>query len=456
MQSDLTRRSLLAGVAGAGTVPLAGCYRAGSGNQSTETPSDGLQLSVQSVVRVGRSAYDVTFRYRNPNGVAIGLSCFPEGTTPAEPVRELPERTGTVSVRWLPGGDAEQLVWAVAPRNGEVRRAVTAPHRAVRDRWTMTLSELHERFEQADPSGLTVRTGADSQRTMYLRGGAENARFRIWQSGLVSYVTDEGWWAVDVNPDELIPPTGVRDGDDDGEDAPANNQYTFTVANSPYDGSQWMSTLLREGRHWGVNVFYFFPNHTEATPGLDAEQPDEVYSRVSFRLSENWEQRARDASCKLYWAGANFSAGPAGKGGVPPTGDDGWSVRVYTRGLESDDSVAIGSYVYHLDQEGDYGDLWEWPDEVTIGQWTQIDTYVRLNSVSDGSAEDDGLLRTYLNGTLQDERDGLRWRTTEELGFDRLGPGSYWGGEDVSPTNNFVYYDDFRFSADAGEFEGPS
>lgn len=414
-------------------------------NQSGDDTLDNSSLSVEGVVRIDKSTYEVTFSAANAAGVDTVRSRFIEGTVAEQPPRDLGADEDTFTVRWTPNGDSERLVWEVdLPERGSMR-AATPTHRTVREQWTLTLEELRERFDQFDPTGITVRTGAQSQRTMYLHGEPGGAMFRIWTDRLVSYRTDDGWWEVDVSPSELLPTTEEEDVGAERNRVP-ENQYTFTVANSPYDGSQWMSTLLREGKHWGATVFHFFPDHGQVTAGLDANQPDEIYSRISFRLADDWEQPDEGDTCKIYWAGGNLSAGGAGKGGTRPTGDNGWSVRVYLQGPDDDNTVSIGSYVYHLDQDGQFGDLWEWPDEVEIGKWNHVETYVRLNSVSDGEAKRDGVMNAYLNDSTQIKRADVGWRTTEDLGFDRLGPGAYWGGTEVSPRDNYIYYDDFRFN----------
>lgn len=195
--------------------------------------------------------------------------------------------------------------------------------------------------------------------------------------------------------------------------------------------------------HRGENNFTYFLGSSSL--GLDVDQPDEIYSRVYVQFDQGWHQPTARDTCKIYWAGGNLSAGDAGQGGTRPSGADGWSVRIYSRG-PVEDGVRLGSYVYHLDQEGDFGDLWEWPDRGSVGRWNQIDSHVRLNSVSDGSANDDGVLRAWLNESLQLERTDVRWRTDEALGFDRLGPGSYWGGDKPAPQTNILYYDAFGFT----------
>lgn len=210
------------------------------------------------------------------------------------------------------------------------------------------------------------------------------------------------------------------------------------VSGDSFAGSHYLDSQLSSGGHWGGNLFYYFPDH--------GGQPDEVYSRICLRLDSNWEMADDTTTCKLYWAGANLGAGDGGHGGGGPTGDNGWSVRVFCQGSSSDGTITPASYIYHMDQSGTYGDMINWSDKLQIGEWHQIDTYVKLNSVSNGSANHDGVYRAWLDGNLQDEHTDLRWRTTDSIGCDRIGPGTYWGGSEVSPRENHVHFDEHHIS----------
>lgn len=234
-----------------------------------------------------------------------------------------------------------------------------------------------------------------------------------------------------------------RTGDSESESNETNESQECPKSEQNPREKPAKTHVLGEGAHRGENNFMYFLD--QSSLGLDANQPDEVYCQIFVKLDNSWEQPTLADTCKLFWAGSNLSAGPAGQTGNSPTGDDGWSVRIYSRGPDQNGSVSMGSYVYHLDQDGRFGDLWEWPNEASIGMWNRINTYVKLNSVTDGSANYDGIVQTWLNGELQTDRTDLRWRTTENLGFDRLGPGSYWGGDRGSPQNNIVYYDKFQY-----------
>lgn len=274
----------------------------------------------------------------------------------------------------------------------------------------------------------------------------------VWfdqQNGVLKYFDGEGWVSSGnesggdggdgVTSDVYIPmdDMSVSEAYDTSYGTRSSN-YSIVSGDSSA-GTHYMDATLHSGSHWGGNVFYYFPEHGHG-------QPDEVYSRIYIRLDPNWEMADSDTTCKLYWAGANMSAGDAGLGGRQPSGDDGFSTRVFCHGPASDGDVTFASYIYHMDQGGTYGDMIDWPTEVELGRWYQMDTYVKLNSVSNGSANWDGVYRAWLDGELQDEHTSLRWRTDETIGIDRLGAGTYWGGTEVSPRENHVHFDEHRIS----------
>ena len=424
---------------------IAGARLDNRGGEPTASDDDTPAIFVENIVRVARSRYEVTFGYSVPDNTTIEQSRFVAGTAAGGPPREMRSGRHTFTVTWTPDGGDERLAWEVRfEEMGDSVRAVTPTLADVRESWTLNFEQLREKFEQFGHTDLTVITDPGTKQSIRMSGERGNATFTVWEKSGVTYEENGAWWEVAVDPNQMMPPTGEDfDGFGDGDE---NDHYTFTVANSPYDGSQRMAHILTEGNHWGSNMFYYFPEHGLGSPGLDPDQPDEVYSRIRVRFEPGWEQRNAGDTCKIYWAGCNLSAGNAGSGGNAPTGDDGWSVRIYTRGPSDDGTVSLGSYVYHLDQDGPFGTLWDWSEDVTIGEWHEIDSYVRLNSVTSDGANHDGVVRMWLNGTLQDEHTDLRWRTTEALGFDRLGPGSYWGGSEVSPRDNTVYYDGYRFN----------
>lgn len=253
--------------------------------------------------------------------------------------------------------------------------------------------------------------------------------------------TDDGDDTDQVTSDVYIPMDGV---DLTATDAYGSSKTIYErnasiTSEAAYAGSESLKHEFAAGEHRGSRTFYDMPDNGWG-------EPDEVYTRIYVKFEDAWEQADSGTTCKLYWAGANFDAGNGGWGGNTLTGDNGFSVRVYTRGPSDDGDLTLATYIYHLDQGSQYGSGWDWPDNASIGTWNCIDTYVKMNSVSNGSANYDGVAKMWLNGTLQDEHTDLRWRTTTDMGIAQVGPGTYWGGSETAPRNNQVYFDEHRIS----------
>jgi len=136
-------------------------------------------------------------------------------------------------------------------------------------------------------------------------------------------------------------------------------------------------------------------------------------------------------------------------GGNKPNGDDGFSVRVVW--LNGDG--LMGTYVYHADQAGKYGDIFVWrhangdPVRITRGDWHAIRLRVKMNDpgVANGEAE----------AWMDDERvalaTGLRFRDDSRAGraikINEMYFNTFHGGDkpsDAPPQTQYSYFDEFR------------
>lgn len=290
----------------------------------------------------------------------------------------------------------------------------------------------------------------------FARDGHRNAMFLDGKMGHVALwpraLTDTEVASIDTATAPAPEPDPVWDLNADFETATTpsdvydeigqstNQTISTTVARS---GSKSLRHAVPTGSHYGAHDYWNFPTNGFGTMGLDPGQPDAVTTQFSLYMPSNFSQPAGD-TCKLYVSGMNASAGPNYGGGGTPTGDDGWSVRLASKGNTTAGQTQVGNYTYHMDQARIYGEE-EYFTTLQYGQWYDFETYVKLNSVNaDGTANYDGISRVWINGTLSYDRTNLRWRTTTDQGFDRLGPQTYWGGDMTSPQNNYFYYDDQR------------
>lgn len=209
-------------------------------------------------------------------------------------------------------------------------------------------------------------------------------------------------------------------------------------ADASNSGEQSVCGSVPAGRNWGDNCNVRLPDRGYG-------QPDELYQRAMFYFDPSWQMRDAE-NCRIWNAGLNTEAGSGGSGGGDPSGDNGWSTRLYVRG---DSSLPSGhydmlTYTYHLDMPGSYGESEYWGVSVPRGQWHELETYVKLNSVSNGRANYDGVVRCWLNGELTYERTNFRWRTTESMAHEYAGPVLHYGGGYTSPSDLNLFVDDHQ------------
>ena len=208
-------------------------------------------------------------------------------------------------------------------------------------------------------------------------------------------------------------------------------------------GGQSLHGWIHEGRSWGGNVVYDLGS--EGHPS----NVDEMHQRVWFYLGEGFSMGS-DENCRIF--NAALSDGSNNSGGGQPTGSDGWSERLYLteRGSRSDGTWNLLSYTYHMDQGGEWGTLTTIDGAgLTAGEWHQIDTYVRVNSYSGGSASSDGVVRYWLNDDLVHERTDLRFTTSDDNRIQWGGPVLHYGGGYDAPSDVLVWYDDHQIWVDS-------
>lgn len=84
------------------------------------------------------------------------------------------------------------------------------------------------------------------------------------------------------------------------------------------------------------------------------------------------------------------------------------------------------------------------------GQWHYFEQHIKLNTVSNGVANNDGEYRWWINGDLIYERTNLRWtHDLENNAIEYSGPYIGYGGGEESPQYQEVYHDEHRIFVDA-------
>ena len=231
---------------------------------------------------------------------------------------------------------------------------------------------------------------------------------------------------------------------------PENLTFVSSPVNS---GATALQLEISEGDHWGASTHYDFSD------GLF-----ELTGRVDFALDTGWEMPGRDPSnCRLWNCAMSFGDGSAG--GRYPDGTNGWSNRLYvtTRDADSDGPFHLLSDTYHMGGGSDGPDDHDYlvdgepyavaAPEIEPGRWYEFEYYVCVNTITDGEANNDGIVRYWLDGELIFEREDFRF--TEDYGdniIDSTGPAGHYGGRYEAPQNCYAYYDDHSMALN-GTFE---
>ena len=194
----------------------------------------------------------------------------------------------------------------------------------------------------------------------------------------------------------------------------------------PHSGKA-LAVTIPQGEKGGLNLHYRFQdNH--------GFEPEAMYVRYYLMIGPEW--RAGQGG-KL--PGLSGTYGNAGWGGRRAKGTNGWSARgLYhvspPRGNPLAGQVPVGSYVYHLDTGGFYGEHMLWTENaggyLEKGRWYCIEQYVRLNT----PGTDDGMLKGWINGVPALTRYNLRFRTTDALKIESLWLNVFHGGMAEAPS----------------------
>lgn len=195
-----------------------------------------------------------------------------------------------------------------------------------------------------------------------------------------------------------------------------------------------LRVIIPEGKNQGLNIHYRFADHGGA-------EPEEAYFRYYLRLSDDWDPKAGG---KL--PGFSGTYGRAGWGGRPADGKNGWSARgSFFAASEFSSPMSplrgIGSYIYHADKAGEYGDRLGWNVGPTgmLGKnrWYSVEQYVKLNR----PGESDGIIRAWIDGVLVFEKTGLRYRDVPDLRIESVWMNVYHGGTTPAPRDLTLYID---------------
>jgi hypothetical protein len=206
----------------------------------------------------------------------------------------------------------------------------------------------------------------------------------------------------------------------DGRAPGSRNRVSITS-----DGFQntGLRVSIPEGSHFGAD----FKLHLDDAAD---EVPEQLFFRYYAKFDEDWRATS---SGKL--PGFSGVYGSSGKGGYRSSpSEPGWSARLMFRpNHTTDDRIALGYYVYHLGQERQYGDGFEWNEagRLQAGDWYCLEGEVGMNT----PGLSDGALRAWVDGTPAFDLSGLEFRRPgePEIKIESFWFNVYYGGKPVAP-----------------------
>lgn len=196
-----------------------------------------------------------------------------------------------------------------------------------------------------------------------------------------------------------------------------------------------LSANLAKGETTALNALFRFQKQTGA-------EPEEMYFRYYLRLGDDWNQTVQGG--KLPGFSGTYDV--AGWGGRKSNGKNGWSARGwFALSIPMDNPLGglhpIGTYCYHADQEGFYGDTWVWQRHyrgfLEKNRWYSIEQHVKLNTPGDKN----GVLRAWVDGLLAFEKTDIRFRDVDRLKIEQTWMNVYHGGTIPSPYDQHVFID---------------
>lgn len=168
--------------------------------------------------------------------------------------------------------------------------------------------------------------------------------------------------------------------------------------------------------------------------------PNEVWYRYHVRLTD-WNAASTG---KLPGLAGIYSS--SARGCIPSSeSSPGWSARGLfgvpgTNGAPSG-RVPIGTYLYHVDQEGSCGDALWWPGaSLEQGRWHCVEGHVRMNT----PGVNNGVFTGWLDGAQRYSRNDVEFRRASEtgVGIRHMWHNVYFGGSWPTPNPLSLVYDE--------------
>lgn len=323
------------------------------------------------------------------------------------------------------------------------------------------------KFFAVDTGGIFVGDGETWSRTPVTSlSVSDSFRLPTTETDPDSSESGQLWFREDLNELRIQTGDGVRtltpstDGSDGGDSNDSTTNYDVV---EPFDDSSWIDTFGeewdygvdtntairdvsgREGNQLQMRVprgenrgVYTVHNHkTRTGSGLR-----ECYHQFYMRFEPGFNDDLNDDGKLPGFAGRDGTS--EGAGGNPASGT-GWSARM---GWDdpwdhSGTDIPLDWYIYHMDAGGSYGehDLIALLEE---GRWYKIEQYLDIGEPN----TNDGVLRCWVDDTLEYERTGLRWRYSGGNDIQWTWWDFYHGGGNQAADDIYVQFDDLKIKRD--------
>lgn len=180
----------------------------------------------------------------------------------------------------------------------------------------------------------------------------------------------------------------------------------------------YFSGEIDNSHHSIVNIRYYFAKN-------QGEEPTENYFRYSVRFHKDFVHATQGG--KLPGQAGTYNRCGWGKR-KPSATCPGWAARMDWRPPIKvgpyKDMIPVGTFLSHLGQETIYEDELMWQAFCRLGEWCELEQYVKLNSPDKA----DGILRGYHGGKLVLERQNIRFRDRESVKIEDAWTLIYHGG----------------------------
>ncbi|UHQ97943.1 hypothetical protein HYG81_01700 [Natrinema zhouii] len=229
--------------------------------------------------------------------------------------------------------------------------------------------------------------------------------------------SSDGMELIDLDYGQYSTPSDVYNVDDNRSGIPPE-----FVSSPTTDSEQSLRTEFSSAQKT-ANLEYRFEEN-----GYD--MPSEVYTR--FDIYPDGIRLEANDTVRIFWL--PLTNGTGSSGGDSTSGTNGWSNAIgfaNRNDSPAPDGYNFFSYSYHMDRSGS-GDFEMTSAPIWMDQWNEVEGYVRCNTVSNGQANRDGVMRYWVNGELAFERTGMRFTTSDDNRIEGVGPLGYVVGSNLS------------------------